>query len=189
MDRQGQPGYTDEELIARMRAAPNDEVARQVFDQLYERHADSLLRNLIALVGDKEAEDLAQDAWLRAWKHFRGPGPALQEHFRGWIFRVAQNLFLDRARKKRPFGTISLDPPDEKAPGTLEELLDRERMEKLAECLGKLEPRKAQAFRLRCEGLDCEAIALAMQATIDAVYALLFKAKQQLAECVQRALS
>lgn len=69
---------------------------------IVEAHQDAVYRLLWRLNnGDRElALDLAQDTFVRAFSAldgFRAGAP-----MRPWLFRIANNLFLDYVRKKRP---------------------------------------------------------------------------------------
>ncbi len=67
------------------------------------------------LLGDQaEAEDVAQEAFLRAWKQAPKwvPGAA---RFDTWLHRVTLNLCYDRLRRKRE--VTMAEPPDRPDPG------------------------------------------------------------------------
>ena len=64
------------------------------------RHAYRLLRN------KSDAEEVTQDAFLRAWKHFDSFDGV--RRFENWMLRIVTNLIIDRRRRRR-FLTCSLD--------------------------------------------------------------------------------
>lgn len=65
---------------------------------LYDQHRGELLRFLRARTGDPaEAEDVVQELWLRL-RDVR-PGPI--SNARAYLFQMANNLVLDRARERR----------------------------------------------------------------------------------------
>jgi RNA polymerase sigma factor (sigma-70 family) len=65
---------------------------------IYDRHRGELLRFLRARTGDPaEAEDVVQELWLRL-RDLR-PGPI--SNARAYLFQMANNLVLDRARERR----------------------------------------------------------------------------------------
>ncbi|TPG21720.1 RNA polymerase sigma factor [Sphingomonas koreensis] len=65
---------------------------------LYSHHRAELLRFLAARTGDMaEAEDILQEVWVRAGAQ----PPASVEHWRSYLFRTANNLFIDRLRARR----------------------------------------------------------------------------------------
>ena len=88
---------TDVDLIARV-LADDDQHA---YGELVRRHQSSvrgLLRQLTR--GDMAlADDLAQDAFIRAYKNirsFRG-----EAKFSTWLYRIAYNVFRENARKRK----------------------------------------------------------------------------------------
>jgi RNA polymerase sigma factor (sigma-70 family) len=88
---------TDADLLARV-FVDGDQHA---FGELVRRHQSSvrgLLRQLTR--SDLElADDLAQETFIRAYKHirsFRG-----EAKFSTWLYRIAYNLFREEARKRK----------------------------------------------------------------------------------------
>lgn len=73
--------------------------------ELYLRHGDVLLRFAARMLrGDwHRAEDLLQEAALRAWQHSARLDPSA-ESLRPWLFAVVRNLAIDghRLRQARP---------------------------------------------------------------------------------------
>jgi len=68
------------------------------FREIYERFHPGVLRFLSRIVGEEEAEDVAQEVFLRVDRGLEG--------FRGessmgtWIYRIARNAALDRLRSR-----------------------------------------------------------------------------------------
>jgi RNA polymerase sigma-70 factor (ECF subfamily) len=88
----------DAALIARVLADDD----RHAFAELVRRHqlaVRALLRRLAR--GDAAlADDLAQETFLKAYRSlgaYRGRGA-----FPGWLYRIAYNLYLSEARRRRP---------------------------------------------------------------------------------------
>lgn len=74
--------------------------AGQTLIELYEQQRGSLIGYLCRLVGQRElAEDLSQEAFLRAWQSWRQGAPP--EEARAWLYRVATNLAYDELRRRR----------------------------------------------------------------------------------------
>jgi len=111
--RINQPGDTEASLIARAKAGDS-----AAFEQLSGAYADRIFMLLLRLLGDRsDAEDVAQEVMLRAWRAIGG--------FRGnssyftWLYRIAvneANRALQR-RARRP-ATVPIGPEDLQLPGS-----------------------------------------------------------------------
>jgi RNA polymerase sigma-70 factor (ECF subfamily) len=132
---------------------------------LLEAHRAELLRFLAARTGSvAEAEDLAQELWLRAQRSPSGP----IANGRAYLFRVANNLVLDqvreRARRSRrdqswhasEYGEpgVTGDAPD--ARSDIEaDITEREEAALLASAIANLPEGARRAFRLhKIDGLS-----------------------------------
>src|SRR3989338_11119 len=83
----------------------NRAMSEDEFIAYYDEFADSLFRHCYFRVSDRErARDLVQETLTRAWAYL-ADGNRI-EHIRAFLYRVADNLIVDEARKKRP---LSLD--------------------------------------------------------------------------------
>lgn len=143
-------------------------------------HQDAVYRLLLRLGNDRElALDLAQDTFIRAFGAlgtFRA-GAAM----RPWLFRIANNLFLDHVRKKRPdsleaLAEDGLDPgDDDPAIVRLGEGLD------LAQALAKLPVPWRQALVLRHDDdLPYEEIAGILDVPLGTVKTWLYRGRERL---------
>ncbi len=56
-----------------------------------------------------DAEDIAQETFLRAWSHFDRYEPS--RSVEAWVFRIAHNLCIDSVRRRRRRPECSLDTP------------------------------------------------------------------------------
>ena len=78
------------------------------FWTLVEAHGDELLVHARRLAGDQQAEDVLQDALLRALRAY----PRLRhgDHLRAWLYRVTTSAALDfhRARRRE---VLTEEPP------------------------------------------------------------------------------
>ena len=97
---------SDEALLRRYERAGDADA----MEALVRRHAAALGAFLAGWGGDAEAEDLAQETWLRV---LRSPGAFRGGSFRAWLLRVARNLAIDRSRRRAP--ALCLDAPAEGA--------------------------------------------------------------------------
>jgi len=107
---------TDEQLA---RAAMIGD--REAFGALVDRWRTPLIGYLVGILGGRDdAEELAQDAFLRAWRKLptvRDPACA-----RAWLYRVARNLAMKR-RKVLSTVALECDPPERPSlPGEEERL-------------------------------------------------------------------
>ena len=97
----------ERDLIARAKAGD-----RAAMGDLYELHARRVYTVIRRLVGDDHlAEDLAQEAWVRAFEKlhlFRG-----EAAFGTWLYRLATNVAFNRLRRssKRDKVEASADLP------------------------------------------------------------------------------
>ena len=165
------------------------EGSREAFDELVRRHQTSILNLVRALTGGSaDAEDLAQDVFVRAWRGlsgFRG-----ESVFRTWLHRVAINVVQShrgRASKLRRLfqvGPATPDPqedPIESAadPADLEQdVILRDAIDK---ALATLPEELRIAVTLRdVQGLDYRAIAEITGAPIGTVESRIFRARARL---------
>ena len=95
---------TDEALLAGM--ASGDEDSTVVFVRRYQRRVYGLA---VGILGDSSAaEDVAQEALLRAWRH----SPVFDTRrgsVENWVLTIARNLSIDALRKRR---SVPTDPDD-----------------------------------------------------------------------------
>ncbi len=89
------PEIADGDLVRR--AQRGDKGA---FGELFARYEGRIFGYLYRMVGDRAwAEDLTQDAFVRAHQHLGRLGPPYD--FKSWIYRIAGNLALDGLRRSR----------------------------------------------------------------------------------------
>jgi RNA polymerase sigma factor (sigma-70 family) len=133
------------------------------------------------MLGDaSEAEDVAQEVMVRAWRQAPSwkPGPA---RFDSWMHRVALNLCYDRLRRQRE--RPMAEPPDQIDPGPAPDsaLLGREIRDRVEAAMTRLPERQREAIVL-ChyqEFGNIEAAAL-MNISVEALESLLSRARRTL---------
>jgi RNA polymerase sigma-70 factor, ECF subfamily len=86
---------SDEELAASARAG-----SLEALEELVRRYQVPLLRFLRRGPCPREAEDVLQEAWLRAMRSLDAYRPG--RPFKPWIFTIAYRLAVDAARKRSP---------------------------------------------------------------------------------------
>jgi RNA polymerase sigma-70 factor (ECF subfamily) len=75
---------------------------RASFEALYERHKLPLFRTALAVTRDRgAAEELLQEAFLRAFRHIRRVELAPGASLRPWLHRILINLSYDWAARQR----------------------------------------------------------------------------------------
>ncbi len=155
------------------------------FETLYQRHAAHLLAYLTRQAGHSNADDLAQEVWVKIHrslpKHFVGGT------FKSWLFAVAKNQHLDHTRK-RPLAELKFDLPDE-SPSLVDVCIDDERHKMLRKCLGKLRlnnVRSAEVFTALLEGRDADELCKTMALEAQQIYNIKNKTITFLQDCVGR---
>lgn len=78
------------------------------FSALIDAHGDELLAHARRLAGRERAEDVVQDALLRALRAY--PRLRHAEHLRAWLFRITTNAAMDAHRAARR-EVLDPDPP------------------------------------------------------------------------------
>jgi RNA polymerase sigma-70 factor (ECF subfamily) len=140
------------------------EKSEQELEMLFGVLRAELHRFLVARTGDAgEAEDILQDLWIKARQP--GTGPILNG--RAYLYRMAQNLVIDRRReqqrrmrRQRVWLEGDDDPGSGSEPkdGSLnaeEAMLDREEAARLASAMATLPDGARRAFELhRLDGLS-----------------------------------
>lgn len=98
---------TDEQIVTRVLAGETS-----VFELIMRRHNQRLYRTARAILrDDAQAEDVVQDAYVRAYQHlnqFAG-----KSQFGGWLLRIAVNEALARVRGRKRYEEASALPEEE----------------------------------------------------------------------------
>lgn len=173
---------SDEEVVARVLAGDTS-----LFEILMRRYNQRLFRvSRGILADDAEAEDVVQEAWLRAFRElagFRG-----EARFSTWLTRIACHEALARSRKRwRLVPTDGGEPPDPpaEAPGPERDVENRELQALLRAAVELLPDPLRSVFCLReVEGLSTEQTADALGLTIENVRVRLHRAKRNLRQAL-----
>src|SRR3954467_14494652 len=88
------------------------------FWTLVETHGDELLVHARRLTGEEHAEDVLQDALLRALRAY--PRLKHADHLRAWLYRVTTSAAIDHHRSRRR-ETITAEPPTVAAQDTYDD--------------------------------------------------------------------
>jgi len=180
LDQRDEP--SDAQLVARSLA--QDQAA---FGQLIDRHAAAIVNLGYRMVGNREeAEDLAQETFLAAYKAlstFRA-----DSKFSTWLYRIATNKCKDWLRVKRPGqGQYDLDADESldlyvAEDRTPEVLLSQQQVaQELEQAIQRLPPLYREAFVLKhVEGLSYEEMEEILGVNGDTLKMRVYKGRVQL---------
>ncbi|MGB6308683.1 MAG: sigma-70 family RNA polymerase sigma factor [Steroidobacteraceae bacterium] len=171
-------GLSDAELLSR--SAGGD---RRAFDQIVVRHGQFALRVAARLIVDASAaQDLVQEAMLRAWDR-AGQFDARRARFTTWLYRIVVNLCIDHGRRPRPEPMPENFEPVDPAMSANEAIEAQERRIALAQALEGLPTRQRAALMLVYEeGMSGVEAAHIMGLSAKAVERLLARARAHLRE-------
>jgi RNA polymerase sigma-70 factor (ECF subfamily) len=148
----------------------------------------------------QDAEDLVQEAFMRAYRSFSSYKPGLP--FQNWIYRIMSNLHIDRFRKQSKLRTVSLDariPQDEghvtfEIPDWTDNPEQAALAQELAEAIQTGLAQLPANFRMAVvlvdiEGLSYEETAEVMGTSIGTVRSRVFRGRQIVRDRVGRYLN
>lgn len=123
-----------------------------MLSELYIRRRDSLLRQLIRIVRNRQtAEDLVQEAYIRVRAALEAGTVAHPDAF---LRQTALNLARDHERRNARRKRLEAGVPDDSdaaAPSSENQLIERERVDAFRAALSQLPPRARQVWAL-CYG-------------------------------------
>ena len=176
--------------------ARNEE--RREFDALVERYHRQAYNIAYRMAGNHaEAEDLTQEAFIRAFRFF---GQYRRElPFDSWLYKIMSNVFIDRLRRRPKAKIRSLDQPVTTEDGEAQfeiadtqegpegEVLSREMDSRIQDALEEL----PEAFRLTViyadiEGLSYEEIADVTKTNIGTVRSRLHRGRRMLRDMLKK---
>jgi len=165
------------------------------FEILVRRHRNMVLNIVYRFIGNRtDAEDLAQDVFLRVWQAAGRYRPTAK--FTTWIYRITANLCINEVKAARRRKLFQFNLSHEKkegwtdehltdiaqiAPSPEELLLYEEQKRQTLAALQSLPANQRMALVLkRYEGLSYAEIAQVLGRSVSAVDALLVRAKRNL---------
>ncbi len=182
----------DQDVLRWVDAAQRgDQAAFGELVKAYHGRVYSLAYGMVSNTAD--AEDLAQQTWVRVWQKL---GTFKRDaQFYTWVYRIASNLCLDHLRRRRRAQEEPLDEivepepaPDvvsapSAAPTPDAVLQQRETREQFERALEILSPEHRLTMRLReVDGMAYEEIARVMECRVGTVMSRLYYARKKLVE-------
>ena len=128
----------------------------EAFERLVREYGDRIYRFVKRLAGERPAEDLTQEVFLRVHRSVDSYRP--EGRFDSWLFTIANNLCIDHARRRKPEASLG-DLDGDLAPerfaaetrGPLDQMEEDERRRALLKAVERLPFEQRQVFLLREE--------------------------------------
>ena len=154
-----------------------------VWDEVVSTHAFTVYRFAYRLTRDRqEAQDLAQDVFLRVFRSMSSYNPGT---FEGWLYRITLNLFLDGLRRKKkirfqPIGDERNELPS-LDPGPAQLMDDRVLDEDVRRALDALSPvYRSSVMLCDIQGLTYQEIAIVHGVSTGTVGSRIHRGRRQL---------
>ncbi len=172
----------------------------EAFRELIEAHQHRIIGTIAKMLSDDtEAEDLAQQVFIRVWKSAARYEPTAK--FTTWLYTITRNLVFNELRRRRRHGMQSLsDPPagDERSaiqvadPSTKapdRSVLDAEMQDAIQKAIEELPETQRMAVILRrYDDISYEEMGEILGLSVPAVKSVLFRARTELREKLRRYL-
>ena len=147
------------------------------FGELLERHEREIFAYALRLTGDRDdADDVYQETFLAA---FRGWPPPRRGQERAWLYRIATNKVIDRARRRKRLvrmADLELAAPER----------DGSSMADLAAAIRVLPEGQRAAFVLRkVQGLEYADVASALACSEEAARSRVAEAMKKVREAMK----
>jgi len=149
------------------------------------------------LGNNSDAEDIAQQVFVRVWKSAKRYVPRAK--FTTWLLKITRNLVFNelRRRSRHPQVPLQTESDEEERPIRDEHavapdasLLEHELQKAIDAAIANLpETQRLAVILRRYEELSYEQIAETLDQSVSAVKSLLFRARTELRESLQRYLS
>jgi RNA polymerase sigma-70 factor (ECF subfamily) len=161
------------------------------FRTLVERHQDAVVGTVAKMLGNSaDAEDIAQQVFLRIWRHAKNYRPDAK--FTTYLFTIARNLVFNESRRRSRRKEVSTEEREETSHLEVEaspdrqpdaELLQAELQRAVDAAIAALPEAQRMAVVLRrYEQMPYEEIAEVLKLSLPAVKSLLFRARAALRE-------
>lgn len=177
----------DDDALMRLAGAGD----RAAFGRLVQRHLTRASRLAVRMVGNiADAEEIVQEAFLRAWLKApdwrpRAESPDAGATFFTWLARVIVNFCLDRRRRKQPVPLEAANDVADPTPSAADVLAARETAARVATAVAAL-PERQRAALVMChyEEMSNGEAATALGLSVGAVESLLVRARRTLRDAL-----
>ncbi len=174
----------DAALMRRVRAGDTE-----AFEDLVKTHQSRVVGTVARMLGDtNDAEDIAQQVFVRVWKSAGRYRP--EAKFTTWLHIITRNLVFNESRRRGRHRVEPLENPrDEKsreyadaaAVSPAAAALESELEDAIREAIEALpETQRLAVVLCRYEDLSYEEIAAVLKTSVSSVKSLLFRARQEL---------
>ncbi len=164
------------------------------FEELVEIHQRAVVGTVAKMLGNPaEAEDIAQQVFLRIWKSAARYEPRAK--FTTWMFTITRNLVFNEVRRRKRKPAMSIEEREEETHLVVEDnqtaspdqdVLQRELEKAVDDAIQALpEKQRIGVILRRYEEMPYEEIAKVLDLSVPAVKSLLFRARAQLKESLR----
>ena len=180
-------------LMLRVKEGDNE-----AFELLVELHQSAVIGTVAKMLGGaSEAEDIAQQVFIRIWKSAKRYQP--QAKFTTWMFTITRNLVFNETRRRKRKPTVSVEEREEESHQQVEDVhsttpdqdvLHSELERSVDDAIQALPDKQRLAVVLRrYEEMPYEEIGRVLSMSVPAVKSLLFRARTQLKESLEKYLA
>ena len=161
------------------------------FDRIYAEHHIRILRYLTRMVGAQDAEDLAQEVFIRAAKAY--DGFRHEAKIETWLYRIATHVAVDRLRgtasRRETLPGQELDEVAADGQESVSSLEEKTLRRAANECIrnviyGLPENYRTPLILSELEGFTNREIAEILEVSLDTVKIRLHRAKEQLKQAL-----
>ena len=169
----------------------------RAFESLVEAHQTRVVGTVAKMLGDDtDAEDIAQQVFIRVWKSAARYQPTAK--FTTWLFKITRNLVFNELRRRKRHPATPLEHEEEEhhfqaadqstmAPDA--SMLDAEMQNAIQAAIDSLPEAQRMAVVLRrYEDMPYEEIGEVLGLSVPAVKSVLFRARAELREKLRKYL-
>ena len=188
-----EPSENDLDVALMLRVAGGEEAAFE----LIERHQGAVIGTVSKMLGNaSEAEDIAQQVFIRLWKS--APRYKPKAKFTTFLYTITRNLVFNESRRKSRKKEYSMEEreddfhlqtADHQNASPDQGLLQQELRQAVDQAIANLPEKQRLAVILRrYEGMPYDEIAKILDLSVSAIKSQLFRARHTLRESLQHYL-